>query len=303
MKKILFKNRHLLIGLIIFAGIGALGYWAFRTYSLFASNSYLRAELDKTKQELASTSQSFNSVSIELASTTAERNKLKQDFLDENARVNSLVQQVQGISGAVSTLEKINRTDPELLEKYSRVYFLNEHYIPSSLVKITPEYVYDKQKEVYFHAGVWPFLKNLLDDASASKIGISIVSGYRSFGTQAGLKSYYNFTYGAGTSNQFVADQGYSEHQLGTTADFTDPKLGPAFTDFQKTAASKWLLANAYKYGFILSYPEDNSYFYYEPWHWRFVGIDLALRLHNEAKNFYDLDQREINKYLVSFFD
>jgi len=55
---------------------------------------------------------------------------------------------------------------------------------------------------------------------------------------------------------------------------------------FNKTKAYQWLLNNAYKYGFILSYPENNEYYIYEPWHWRFVGIKLATKLHNENKFF-----------------
>jgi len=59
----------------------------------------------------------------------------------------------------------------------------------------------------------------------------------------------------------------------------------------------------AHEYGFVLSYAEGNSYFMFEPWHWRFVGVELATRLKNEGKKFYDLDQREINQYLVKIFD
>jgi D-alanyl-D-alanine carboxypeptidase len=62
-------------------------------------------------------------------------------------------------------------------------------------------------------------------------------------------------------------------------------------------------LANAYKYGFTLSYPKGNTSYVFEPWHWRFVGVKLATDLHNQGKNFYDLDQRSIDAYLVNFFD
>ena len=51
-----------------------------------------------------------------------------------------------------------------------------------------------------------------------------------------------------------------------------------------------------YKYGFAISYPAGNAYYKFEPWHWRYVGVELAAKLHNEAKNFYDLDQRDINE-------
>ena len=52
-----------------------------------------------------------------------------------------------------------------------------------------------------------------------------------------------------------------------------------------------------------MSYPKGNSYYVYEPWHWRFVGKELADDLYDENKKFYELDQREIDEYLLKIFD
>ena len=135
---------------------------------------------------------------------------------------------------------------------------------------------------------------------------MKIASAYRSFGYQGTLKSDYKTTFGSG-ANAFSADQGYSEHQLGTAVDVTTTKIGDNFSSatkgFDGSDGYKWLAENAYKYGFVLSYPKGNTYYVYEPWHWRFVGVALATRLHNEKKNFYDLDQREIDGYLALMFD
>ena len=71
-----------------------------------------------------------------------------------------------------------------------------------------------------------------------------------------------------------------------------------------QTEAFEWLQENAYKYGFILSYPEDNEFYIYEPWHWRFVGTDLARHLDRSSKEtFYTMEQRDINEYLLELFD
>ena len=70
--------------------------------------------------------------------------------------------------------------------------------------------------------------------------------------------------------------------------DLTIPSIGTSLNNFEKSAAYTWLKNNAYRYGFILSYPPNNAYYQFEPWHWRFVGIALATRLHNENKNFYN---------------
>ena len=143
----------------------------------------------------------------------------------------------------------------------------------------------------------------MLLDVKATGTEIRIISAYRSFGEQSSLNTSYKITYGAGTANKFSADQGYSEHQLGTTVDLTTAKLGSSFEQFDGTIAYRWLQDNAYRYGFILSYPKNNKYYQYEPWHWRYVGVDLATKLHNDKKNFYDMDQREIDTYLIKFFD
>ena len=129
-----------------------------------------------------------------------------------------------------------------------------------------------------------------------------MASAFRSFDTQASLKSGYKITYGSG-ANKFSADQGYSEHQLGTSVDFTTPDVGGNFSKFQTDPAYQWLQNNAHHYGFILSYPEENTYYKFEPWHWRFVGVELASDLHGENKYFYDMDQREIDTYLIKLFD
>ena len=142
----------------------------------------------------------------------------------------------------------------------------------------------------------------MVKDAKADGVDLWVVSAYRSFETQAELKSAYTVTYGSG-ANAFSADQGFSEHQLGTTLDFTTKGLGGGLSGFGNTEAYQWLLEHAHQYGFTLSYPEGNSYYMYEPWHWRFVGEDLAKDLHRANAHFYDWDQRKIDGYLVNIFD
>lgn len=291
------------IALIVSGAIGYLGYSNFR---LKQEKAGLAEELAKTKAEFVATSQSLleniEALKIILAANQSDRNNLEQDLLAEREAVDEIEAQVQAMTGTVGTLKKLNDTDKELLRKYSRVYFLNENYVPKNLFPVFSQYVYEPSKEKYVMGEVWPFLKKLLDDANTAGIDVRIISAYRSFGVQNALKSAYSVTYGSG-SNKFSADQGYSEHQLGTTVDFTTAKLGAGFTAFEKTTGYAWLTENAYKYGFILSYPKDNGYYVFEPWHWRFVGKGLALKLHNENKNFYELSQREIDGYLVSLFD
>jgi len=214
------------------------------------------------------------------------------------------VEQVVGtISSTVGSLEKLSKIDPELLKKYSKVYFLNENYTPAHLITIPQEYVYSETRPEEFLSEAWPFLKDLFNTAKAEGVTLYAKSAYRSFAQQQSLKSAYSVIYGAGTANSFSADQGYSEHQLGTTLDFITTGLGGQLTGFDETQPYQWLLDNAYRFGFVLSYPKGNDYYIYEPWHWRFVGVKLATYLYDNNFNFYDVDQRKIDSYLISLFD
>ncbi len=215
--------------------------------------------------------------------------------------INEFQGQIENIGNTVGVLKKLSQTDEELLKKYSKVYFLNENYTPSELVEIDKEYLNPGSTNTRIHAGVEPHIKELLSHAHQNGQKLLIASAYRSFATQSSLKSGYKVTYGSG-ANQFSADQGYSEHQLGTAVDFTTEILGANFSGFGSDPAYKWLQAHAHEYGFTLSYPPKNTYYQFEPWHWRYVGVRLATKLHEEGKYFYDLDQREIDEYLISLF-
>jgi LAS superfamily LD-carboxypeptidase LdcB len=218
-------------------------------------------------------------------------------------QVGGVEQTVGVIGGAVGNLQKLASVDPVLLKKYSKVYFMNENYVPAHLTTIPTEFTFSSTRQEQFLSEADPYLLNLLSYAKASGVTLYVKSGYRSFAEQKSLKSAYSVTYGAGTASTFSADQGYSEHQLGTTVDFITVGQNGQLTGFDKTPAYQWLSDNAFRYGFVLSYPKGNKYYVYEPWHWRFVGVKLATYLHENKIQFYDLDQREIDKYLATTFD
>lgn len=276
--------------------LGVAAYLGYRTVTA-------EKKLETTTSELASTSAAYAIATTSLAQATDDATNLATALADERAKNNAYENQVGQLSSTVDTLTKLTTIDPQLLAKYSKVYFLNENYIPQKLATITPELTFDQKRTYQFEGDALPFLDDLLADANDAGTKLLVVSAYRSFGTQAALKSGYKVTYGAGTANSFSADQGYSEHQLGTTIDFTTGILGANFSGFDKSDAYQWLLDNAYRYGFIISYPKTNTYYTYEPWHWRFVGVALATKLHEDNQHFYDLDQRTINTYLVNLFD
>jgi LAS superfamily LD-carboxypeptidase LdcB len=253
---------------------------------------------------LASTTESLQSLLEKKTETISNTISNQQQNINTiNQKLGGFENRVGNISGTLNTLQKLSETDPELLKKYSKAYFLNENYVPRRLESVPLLYQYSEHKQLLIHTDVLPFLTLMINSASSTGTRLYVYSAYRSFAEQKALKNSYSVTYGAGTANSFSADQGYSEHQLGTTVDVITPGLGGELDGFDKTAAFQWMINNAYRFGFVMSYPKGNSYYIYEPWHWRFVGIKLATELHNQNKNFYDLDQRTIDGYLVSIFD
>ncbi len=294
MKKTGIKFIILLAVAMVAFGGGAYGYWR------------LNKDNKQLQEKVAALEQQLGTATTSLDQSQNENVALNQTLKTEQDKNNVFEAKIGEVSTIVGNLQKLASTDPELLKKYSKVYFLSENYIPSQLSSIDPQYLYEKTRPQLIHSGVLPHLKSLLEASDHPPAGgslkLQIVSAYRSFYDQESLKVGYKLTYGSG-ANQFSADQGYSEHQLGTTVDFTTQEVDGNFSAFEKSPAFQWLNDNAYKFGFILSYPKNNSYYQFEPWHWRFVGVALATYLHDQNKHFYDLDQREIDGYLTSLFN
>lgn len=289
-------KRLILLFISIGLLLGALGYGYYRYRTLARQSSVQQTTiigLRSTIKELE------GNISL----TEYERDRLTFTLNESEQKAGELKAQTNQLSETVGNLQKLTTIDPELLKKYSKVYFLNEHYVPSSLADIDTKYISGTGRTLQIHGEVWPHLRDLLDAATRDGVNLRIQSAYRSFGTQASLKAAYKVTYGTTAANRFSAEQGYSEHQLGTTIDFSTAKSASLTASFDTTPESKWLIANAHTYGFVLSYPKNNKYYVYEPWHWRYVGIKLATKLHDDNTHLYDVEQRDIDSYLLSIFD
>jgi D-alanyl-D-alanine carboxypeptidase len=293
MKKILMSKEFISAVVIIIIIVAVL---ISREFLNNTNVKELKNSLDNLTLEL---SEKENVINI----LTEEKEKLEKELGTTIEELEDKEKEVDKLSDKTNEIIKLISTDEELLQKYSKVFFLNENYAPKELKAIDQKWWAISDKIIDVNSDIKKHLENLLEDAQEDGIELRVLSGYRSFSTQASLKYNYLITYGSG-ANTFSADQGYSEHQLGTTVDFTTPTLGANLsTSFDQTEAFKWLTENAYKYGFVMSYPKGNQFYQYEPWHWRFVSRDLADELHDEGIGFYDMDQREINKYLQDFFD
>lgn len=295
--KFTLHNVLVIILALITLGAGAFIWWQGEQQKLAEAETQARFE-----KELAEKEKLIVELASRLEMSSKELRETVERLNGEKERNDEMEDEVRELAGTVSDLDKLSKTDKELLQKYSKVYFLNEHYIPASIKEIDNEWKYDEEKPHQLHSKVMPFFEKMLEAAKDNGVELWVTSAYRSFDYQSQLKGTYTVTYGSG-ANAFSADQGFSEHQLGTTVDFTAKGLSGGLTGFQTTPAYQWLLENAHKYGFTLSYPEGNAYYVFEPWHWRFVGEELAKDLRDEDAHFYDWEQRKIDQYLLHIFD
>lgn len=123
------------------------------------------------------------------------------------------------------------------------------------------------------------YLQQFIEDGRNEGIQIYLSSTYRSFSTQKMLYEKKVSEYGEETAKTIVLPPGTSEHQTGLSADITDIYREFKTKKLENTDTFKWLYKNCDKYGFILRYPkdkEDITKVIYEPWHFRYVGVNAA---------------------------
>ena len=118
-------------------------------------------------------------------------------------------------------------------------------------------------------------------DAKSLGLNLWIASGYRSYWTQNTLYNNYVAVDGKEEADTYSARPGYSEHQTGLAFD-----LNSVESSFASTDEGKWVKDNCYRYGLIIRYPkgkENITGYMYEPWHLRYVGVELATKLYNNG--------------------
>ena len=159
---------------------------------------------------------------------------------------------------------------------------LPESYVPDDLVPVSNAGV--GNDEMFLRAQVIPALRALLTAASAAGMNLEIQSAYRSYTYQAQTFDYWVAQDGRDAALKSSARPGHSEHQLGTALDFRSAAGPPAWEleDWGKTDEGSWVADNAWRFGFIMSYPsgsETKTCYAYEPWHYRYVGKDVAAKV------------------------
>ena len=137
----------------------------------------------------------------------------------------------------------------------------------------------------------------MLSYATQDGIKLWVQSGYRSYDYQVGLYDMYVRQDGKAKADTYSARPGYSEHQSGLAADINNPS-----SSFNGTKEALWLKNNCYKFGFIIRFPEgEEEYtgYKYESWHIRYVGKEIANKIHEAGdislEHYYGIESKYEN--------
>ena len=178
----------------------------------------------------------------------------------------------------VTEITNYNDID-SIVNKY---YKLPSNFTPNDLVSIDSKYKkssydYKLRKEAA------KALYKMIDTASNDGISLWVVSAYRTESTQKSL--FNNSVKNDGMAHALIysAKPGHSEHQLGLAVDLN---LASSKAHFENSKEYAWLKQNSYKYGFIERYPKGKEFitgYGFEPWHYRYLGIDLATNVYLEG--------------------
>ena len=156
--------------------------------------------------------------------------------------------------------------------------YLDSNYVPCNLIAIDSKYGYEYQ----MNSEAYNSFINMYNDASKENLKLFIKSPYRSYNNQNNLYNDYVYESGILEADTFSARPGYSEHQTGLAIDVSNGPNNLGY--FKDTNEYIWMINNSYKYGFILRYPEGKEYitgYQFESWHYRYVGIEVATKIHD----------------------
>ena len=177
-----------------------------------------------------------------------------------------------------------------LVNKFNK---LNEDYTPE-LVDVSNWYSYGENK---LTKEAYEAFIQMFNGAKDAGTKIVATSCYRSYETQKKIYDTDVYKYGEEVTDESVARPGYSEHQTGLAIDLLEP--GYTLESFHESTAYNWLVDNAFKYGFILRYPldkEDITGYSYESWHYRYVGVEAATKIHQDNITYDEYYAYYLNK-------
>lgn len=163
-------------------------------------------------------------------------------------------------------------------------FSISKDYVPEDLVEVN---IPTATKNNQMRSDAAKALETMYEDAKKEGLILAVNSAYRSYEEQQKIYDEYFRIYDEVTAASLVAVPGTSEHQLGLSVDLTSQSvIDGQYGVFGSTPEYQWVIKNAHKYGFILRYPSDKidiTGIANEPWHYRYVGVELATQLYEEG--------------------
>lgn len=181
------------------------------------------------------------------------------------------------------TLKQIGKvTEPDhLFVLVNKLNQLPESYIPADLREPEIRFTFtgpDEKRKLRDVAASG--LESMFEAADAASIELFALSGYRSYNRQRDIYNNNVSTRGVEATDKVSARPGHSEHQSGLAMDITSASAGfDLIYAFGDTEEGIWVKENAHLYGFVVRYGKDKTPitgYDYEPWHLRYIGLDLA---------------------------
>lgn len=163
---------------------------------------------------------------------------------------------------------------------------LPDGYEPSDLTLLTVSTAYG---DVYMKAEAAQAMSNMIAAANAEGVYPVVTTAYRDYAFQESLYNGYVERDGVEAADTYSSRPGYSDHQTGLAADIScESNSYNLNQEFENTAEGQWLAQHAHEYGFVMRYPngkEAVTGYTYEPWHFRYIGVEEATNLYNSDPN------------------
>ena len=168
--------------------------------------------------------------------------------------------------------------DGNLLVIVNKEFAVSENYEPNDMVEI--DGVLSTNQNLKVKKEAYQAYKKMLAAAQEAGLNFSICSAYRSYDLQKSLYDNSLATNGKEYTEKMFAYPGKSEHHTGYAIDVTSPSMNWGLSqDFVDDPDGAWITEHCSEYGFIIRYPkgkEEITGYMYEPWHIRYVGIEVA---------------------------
>ena len=210
----------------------------------------------------------------------------KQEYIEYQKRTglsikNSIIRVNIGLNHPFYENTSIAKDIDKITMLVNKYHYVKSDYVPKNLIEINGLIINKEAYNAYLE---------MKEDIQKENLNIRIISAYRSYNYQEKLYNNYLSHDTKEKVDTYSARPGYSEHHTGLAIDIDNTILD--FNKFYLTKEFIWMQENSYKYGFILRYPKDKENitgYSYEPWHYRYVGKEIAeyIKKHNSTYEEY----------------